>query len=141
MGNRTSRKSNKLVEQINCIKERLEELEQELKGKNDWKERFEKEQREQLEILQKGRLYGDYWIERLAEEQKEQKGGLERIEKLEQFVQELKKENYWIERLAKEQKEQKEEKERVEKERQQRLNSQGIYGRNRFVRAKRPKRR
>ena len=67
MGNRASRKSNKLVEQINCIKERLEELEQELKGKNDWKERFEKEQREQLEILQKGRLYGDhYWIERLA---------------------------------------------------------------------------
>ncbi len=66
MGNRASRKSNELVEQINCIKERLEELEQELKGKNDWKDR-EKEQREQLEILQKGRLYGDhYWIERLA---------------------------------------------------------------------------
>ena len=111
MGNRASRKSNELVEQINCIKERLEELE--LKGKNDWKERFVKEKREKLEILQKGRLYGDYWIERLAEEQKEQKGGLERIEKLEQFVQELKKENYWIERLAKEQKEQKE---RLEKE-------------------------
>ena len=141
MGNRASRKSNELVEQINCIKERLEELEQELKGKNDWKDRFEKEKRGKLEILQKGRLYGDHWIERLAEEQKEQKGGLERTEKLEQFVQELKKENYWIERLAKEQKEQKEEKERVEKERQQRLNSQGIYGRNRFVRAKRPKRR
>ena len=66
MGNRASRKSNELVEQINCIKERLEELEQELKGKNDWKDRFEKEQRGQLEILQKGRLYGDHWIERLA---------------------------------------------------------------------------
>ena len=78
MGNRASsfaeeQQSNKLVEQINCLKERLEELEQELKGTNDWKERFEKEQREQLEILQMGRLYGDYWIERLAEEQKEQK--------------------------------------------------------------------
>ena len=91
--------------------------------------------------MERWRLYDDYWIERLAEEQKEQKEKLERIEELEQFVQELKKENYWIERLAKEQKEQKEEKERVEKERQQRLNSQGIYGRNRFVRAKRPKRR
>ena len=66
MGNRASRKSNELVEQINCIKERLEELEQELKGKNDWKERFEKEKRGKLEILQKGRLYGDHWIERLA---------------------------------------------------------------------------
>ena len=65
MGNRTSRKSNKLVEQINCIKERLEELEQELKGKNDWKERFEKEQGNNWKYC-KGRLYGDHWIERLA---------------------------------------------------------------------------
>ena len=86
-------------------KRALRGIRAELKGTNDWKERFEKEQREQLGILEKGRLYGDYWIEKLAEEQKEQKGGLERIEKLEQFVQELKKENYWIERLAKEQKE------------------------------------
>ena len=50
---------------------------------------------------------------RLAEEQKEK---LERIEELEQFVQELKKENYWIERLAKEQKGQKEKLEKEQKE-------------------------
>ena len=53
MGNRASRKSNKFVEQIKYIQERLEDLEQELKRKNDWKERFEREQGEQLEKLER----------------------------------------------------------------------------------------
>ena len=49
-----------------------------------------------------------------------------------------KKEKLEKEQEEKLEKEQREVKERVEKERQKSLNSQGIYGRKRVVRAKRP---